>query len=60
MKTKDHLKIGHTNKMLFKENRIRLEDYQEAFKYMEKLNKDIQHSIKIPHTGETNSLDRFG
>ena len=35
MKTKDDLKIGHLSKNQFTENKIRLEDYQEAFKYKE-------------------------
>ena len=47
MKTKDDLKIGHINKKSFTENKIRIEKYQEAIKYMEKLNKEIQHSIDI-------------
>ena len=47
MKPKDNLNIGHTNKKSFTENKIRLENYQEAFKDMEKLNKEMQHSIEI-------------
>ena len=46
MKTKDDLKIGHIKKS-FTENKIRLENYQEVFKYMAKLNKEIQRSIEI-------------
>ena len=42
MKTKDDLKIGHINKKSFTENKIRIENYQEAIKYMEKLNKELE------------------
>ena len=47
MKPKDALNIGLINKKSFTENKIRLENYQEAFKDMERLNKEIQHSIEI-------------
>ena len=32
MKTKDDFKIGHVKKKSFTENKIRLENYQDAFK----------------------------
>ena len=32
---------------IFTETKIRSKNYQESFKYMEKLNKEIQHSIDI-------------
>ena len=38
----DDLKIGHINKNSFTENKIILENHQEAFKHMAKL-----HSIKM-------------
>ena len=49
MKTKGDLKIGHINnkKKSIAESKIRLENYHEAFKYMEKLNNKIQHRIEI-------------
>ena len=48
MKTKDDLKIGHINiKSFTEEEQIRLENFQEAFKYMEKLNQTMQHSKEI-------------
>ena len=48
MKTKDDLGIGHMNKKKsFTKNKIGFENYQEAFKFMEKLNKKIQHRIEI-------------
>ena len=34
-------------KQSFTETKIRLENYQEAFRYIETLNKEIQHSIDI-------------
>ena len=40
MKTKDDLKIGHINIKSFTQYKIRLENYQEVFKYMEVLNKE--------------------
>ena len=46
MKTKYDLKMGHIKKS-FSEEEITLKNYQEAFKYIEKLNKEIQDSIKI-------------
>ena len=36
----------YKKKKSFTENKIRLENYQEAFKYMAKLYKEIQHSIE--------------
>ena len=48
MKTKDDLKRGYINiKKSVTENKIRLESYLEAFKYMEELNQEIQHSIEM-------------
>ena len=51
MKTKDDLKIGNINIKSITDNNIRLENYQEAFKYTEKdvsnLYKEIQHIIEI-------------
>ena len=51
MKTNDDLKIGNINIKSITDNKIRLENYQEAFKYTEKvvsnLYKDCQHIIEI-------------
>ena len=51
MKTKDDLKIGNINIKSITDNKIRLENYQEAFEYTEKdvskLYKESQHIIKI-------------
>ena len=41
MKTKDDFKIGNINIKSITDNKIRLENYQEAFKYMEKLNQEM-------------------
>ena len=51
MKTKDDFKIGNINIKSITDNKIRLENYQEAFKYTEKfvsnLYKECQHIIEI-------------
>ena len=49
MKTKDELKIGQKNQLQksFTEYKISFENYQEVFKYMEKLNNEIYHRIDI-------------
>ena len=46
LKIKNDLKKGHIKKS-FTEIKIWIQNYQEAFKYMENLNKEIRHSIKI-------------
>ena len=47
MKTKDDFKIGNINIKSITDNKIRLENYQEAFKYTEKdalnLYKESEH-----------------
>ena len=46
MKTKDDLKIDHMNiKSFTEEEKVTLENYQAAFKCMEKLNQEMQHNI---------------
>ena len=48
MKTKKDPKIDHINmKKSFTENKIRLENNQESFKYIQTLNKELQHNIDI-------------
>ena len=48
IKTKDDLKIDHINIKSFTEEEIFwLENNQETFKYMKKMNKVMQHSIQI-------------
>ena len=49
MKTKDDLKLGHINMKSFieEEQKIKLEEYQEVSKYMEKLNQEMQHSVEL-------------
>ena len=51
MKTKDDFKIGSINIKLITDNKIRLENYQEAFKFTEKVVSNLyiecQHIIEI-------------